>query len=202
MKTEKAVTRAHEDPRRARRGEEGFTLLETVIAMIVMMTVGLGASALFLYSITNNSAAGARAQALAVAQQEMERLRSVPWDDPLLDVTAVAPAAPAGGGGGAAAPAFAGGGFNASAKPNPTPTPSPTPTTGGGDDAISAGGYKFTVDKTVATVPQFDVTVGGVTRPTVKLITLTVTPTLNNIPWAAAGVTITTTRATLQRGPN
>jgi Tfp pilus assembly protein PilV len=73
------------------RAERGFTLLETVIAMIVMMTVGLGASALFLYSITNNSAAAARAQSLAVAQQEMERLRSVAFDDPLLNPTGNAP---------------------------------------------------------------------------------------------------------------
>lgn len=59
--------------------------------MIVMMTVGLGASALFLYSITNNSAAAARAQSLAVAQQEMERLRSVPFDDALLNSTGATP---------------------------------------------------------------------------------------------------------------
>lgn len=73
----------------ARSGnEQGFTLLETVIAMVVMMTVGLGASSLFLYSISNNAAAGARAQALAVAQRQIEQLRSVPFSDPLLAATA------------------------------------------------------------------------------------------------------------------
>lgn len=159
MTTDKAFTRAHENPRHARRGEEGFTLLETVIAMIVMMTVGLGASALFLYSITYNAAATGRAQALAVAQQEMERLRSVPWDDPLLD-------------------------------------PGTTLTT------ATAGGIQSNVTKNIATVPQFDVTVGGVTRPTVKSITITVAPIRNSAPWAAAGVTVMTTRTTLQRGPN
>ena len=148
-----------ERARHAQQGEKGFTLLETVIAMIVMMTVGLGASALFLYSITNNSAASARAQALAVAQQEMERLRSVPWDDPLLN-------------------------------PGNTVT------------AATAGGFRSSVTKNIATVPQFDVTVGGVTRPTVKRITITVTPILDNARWAAAGVAITTTRSTTQRGPN
>ncbi|MFL6231091.1 MAG: prepilin-type N-terminal cleavage/methylation domain-containing protein [Pyrinomonadaceae bacterium] len=71
-----------------RRGERGFTLIETVVAMIVMMTVGLGASALLLYSISNNSASAARAQSLAIAQKEMERLRSVEWSDALLAATA------------------------------------------------------------------------------------------------------------------
>lgn len=154
---------ASENRPRARRGEAGFTLMETVIAMIVMMVVGLGASALLLYSVTNNSAAGARAQALAVAQQEMERLRSVAWDDTLLNTTA-----------------------------NPVRT-NPNP---------KAGNFEFTVTKSVVTMPAFDVTVGGVTRPTVKRITVTVTPILNNAPWAAAGVAITTTRSTMQRGPN
>jgi Tfp pilus assembly protein PilV len=164
MTTEKAVLRRHESRRRARRGEAGFTLMETVIAMIVMMVVGLGASALLLYAVTNNSAAGARAQALAVAQQEMERLRSVAWDDALL-----------------------------------TPTTSPV---GGTDPHHVAGGFEFVVTKHVVTLPQFNVTVGGVTRPTVKRITITVTPILNNAPWAAGGVAITTTRSTMQRGPN
>jgi Tfp pilus assembly protein PilV len=164
MTTEKAVLRTHGNRGRARRGEAGFTLMETVIAMIVMMVVGLGASALFLYAVTNNSAAGARAQALAVAQQEMERLRSVAWDDALLATTA--------------APV------------------------GGSDPHHVAGGFEFVVTKNVVTLPAFDVTVGGVTRPTVKRITVTVTPVLNNAPWAAGGVAITTTRSTTQRGPN
>ncbi|HVG30636.1 MAG TPA: prepilin-type N-terminal cleavage/methylation domain-containing protein [Pyrinomonadaceae bacterium] len=164
MTTEKAVLRTHENRRGARRGEEGFTLMETVIAMILMMVVGLGASALFLYSVTNNSAAGARAQALAVAQQEMERLRSVAWDNALLNTT--------------------------------------TAPVGASDPHHVAGGFEFVVTKNVVTLPAFNVTVGGVTRPTVKQITISVTPILNNAPWAAGGVTITTTRATLQRGPN
>lgn len=164
MTKEKAVLRTHGSGRRARRGEEGFTLMETVIAMIVMMVVGLGSSALFLFAVTNNSAAGARAQALAVAQQEMERLRSVAWDDAVLNTTA-----------------------------------SPV---GATDPHHHAGSFEFVVTKSVVTLPAFNVTVGGVTRPTVKQITITVTPILNNAPWAAGGVSITTTRSTLQRGPN
>lgn len=153
---------------RSPRGEAGFTLLETVIAMVVMMTVGLGASALFLYSITNNSAAGARSQAMAIAQQQIEQLRSVAWDDPLLAVTA-----------------------------NPVTT---TITSGGGAaNGVVDSRYSFVVSKTVAA--QNNVTVSGVTRPTTKLITLTVTPRISNAPWAAGQVSVVTTRATTQRGP-
>jgi Tfp pilus assembly protein PilV len=155
--------------KRARRGEAGFTLLETVIAMIVMMTVGLGASALFLYSITNNSAAGARSQAIAVAQQQVEQLRSVDWDDPLLAATA-----------------------------NPVVT---NVTTGGGaGNGVADERHRFVVTKTVTAqnpVPA----AGGGNRMTTKLITITVAPVVNNAPWAAAAVTITTVRSTLQRGP-
>lgn len=151
-----------------RRGERGFTLLETVIAMIIMMTVGLGASALFLYSVSNNTAATSRTQAYAVAQRNMERLRSVPYTDPLLDPTVA-----------------------------PVCSTSNTQSANGAD--TSGTSYQFTVCRTVAA--QNNVTVNGVTRPTTKLVTLTVTPFLNNAPWAAGAVTITTVRATAQHGP-
>lgn len=143
-----------------RRGERGFTVLETVIAMIMMMTVGLGASALFLYAITNNAAATARAQSLAVAQQELERLRSVDFNDPLLNTVAG------------------------------------TPTT------VTRGPATFRITKTVNTVAAYNVPAPtGGTRPTLKIITITVAPVINNAPWAAGGVAITTTRATFQSGP-
>ncbi|HEX8708368.1 MAG TPA: prepilin-type N-terminal cleavage/methylation domain-containing protein [Pyrinomonadaceae bacterium] len=66
--------------RRSPKRERGFTLIETMIAMIIMMIAGLGAVSLFVYAIKSNSGAGDRAAALAIAQQYMERLRSVPFD--------------------------------------------------------------------------------------------------------------------------
>jgi Tfp pilus assembly protein PilV len=157
------------DGKRARRRDErGFTLIETVIAMIMMMTVGLGASALFLYSVSNNSAAGARAQSLAIAQREMERLRSVDWDDALLTATV-------------------------------NPVTSTVTSGGGAGSGVVDSQYSFTVSKSVT--DQNNVTVNGVTRPTTKLITLTVTPFRDRTAMASGAVTITSTRSTLQRGP-
>jgi Tfp pilus assembly protein PilV len=151
-----------------RRDERGFTLIETVIAMIVMMTVGLGASSLFLYSIANNAAAGARAQSLAIAQREMERLRSVDWDDALLTATV-------------------------------NPVTSTVTSGGGAGNGVVDSQYSFTVSKTIT--DQNNVTVNGVTRPTTKLITITVTPFRSKTAMASGTVTITSTRSTLLRGP-
>jgi len=66
------------------RSERGFTLLETSIALVVMMVAGLSVASLFVYATRNNSGAADRAVALAVAQQRMERLRSVSFDDATL----------------------------------------------------------------------------------------------------------------------
>ncbi len=59
--------------------EQGFTLLETCMALVIMMIVGLGAASLFVYSATNNSSARDRQLSMAVAQQQMERLRNTPF---------------------------------------------------------------------------------------------------------------------------
>ena len=56
--------------------DPGFTLLETCIALVIMMVVGLGAASLFFYSVTNNASARDRQLSMAVAQQQMERLRN------------------------------------------------------------------------------------------------------------------------------
>jgi len=68
--------------------ERGFTLIETSIAMVIMMVAALGVASLFTYSIGYNSGGNDRAVAISVAQQQIEQLRSVPFTDPILDVTA------------------------------------------------------------------------------------------------------------------
>src|SRR3954466_7609920 len=64
--------------------DQGFTLLETSIALIVMMVVTLATGSLFVYAVNYNSGSGDRAAALAIAQQRVERLRRTPFDDALL----------------------------------------------------------------------------------------------------------------------
>ncbi|HEU4595878.1 MAG TPA: prepilin-type N-terminal cleavage/methylation domain-containing protein [Pyrinomonadaceae bacterium] len=63
-----------------RAGQSGFTLMEVIVALSMMMVAGLGAAAVFLHAASNNTGAGERALAMAVAQQRVERLRSVSFD--------------------------------------------------------------------------------------------------------------------------
>ena len=70
-----------------RHSEHGFTLLESAIAMVIMMVSALASASLFAYSIKNNSSANDRELAMAVAQQEMERLRNVSFTDANLTAT-------------------------------------------------------------------------------------------------------------------
>ena len=69
-----------------KQGERGFTLIETSISMVVMMIAGLAVSSLFVFSLQNNVGGGDRALAMAVAQQQLEQLRSVAYDDTTLSV--------------------------------------------------------------------------------------------------------------------
>ena len=69
------------------KGKRGFTLLETCVALVVMMIGGLGVAAVFAYAIRNNTGARDRAAAIAVAQQEVERLRNLYFTDASLTAT-------------------------------------------------------------------------------------------------------------------
>ena len=57
---------------------QGFSLLETAIALVIMMVVTLGTAQLYVYATKYNAGAADRAACLALAQQKMERLR---WSD-------------------------------------------------------------------------------------------------------------------------
>ncbi len=65
--------------------DKGFTLIETTVAMLVMLVVGLGASSLFLYSVRYNSGGTQRSTAMALAQQRLETLRAAEYTDARLD---------------------------------------------------------------------------------------------------------------------
>lgn len=66
-------------------GEGGFTLIETSIAMVVMMVAALACSSLFVFSVQNNVGGSERALSMAVAQQQLEQLRSVDYVDSTLN---------------------------------------------------------------------------------------------------------------------
>src|SRR5438270_11359428 len=74
----------HELTRADNTTDRGFTLLETSIALVVMMVVTLGTASLFVYAINYNDGSNDQALALAVAQQRMERLRRTPFGDVIL----------------------------------------------------------------------------------------------------------------------
>ena len=59
------------------KGEEGFSLIEVVIALVIIMIALLGVFYAFTYAITYNAGNNTRAQALSVLQQEIELMRSV-----------------------------------------------------------------------------------------------------------------------------
>jgi len=62
------------------RAQAGFTLIETIISLAIMLVAALGVASLFLHSINLNTGASERAMSAAVAQQRVERLRSVAFD--------------------------------------------------------------------------------------------------------------------------
>jgi prepilin-type N-terminal cleavage/methylation domain-containing protein len=66
-------------------GEKGFSLIETTIAMLLMLIVALGSASLFSFSIYNNSGGSDRAVALAIAQQAMEALRGAKFNGTTTD---------------------------------------------------------------------------------------------------------------------
>lgn len=69
-------------------GEAGFTLLETSIAMVLLAIVGLGIASCFFYAAKNNSSARDRDLAMAVAQEQIEQYRNLPFNNAGLAATA------------------------------------------------------------------------------------------------------------------
>ena len=58
------------------KDERGFTLIETCIAMVVLLIVVCGVLPLGIYALKYNSAAAIRAGALMAAQRKLEQLRA------------------------------------------------------------------------------------------------------------------------------
>lgn len=85
----KRITNITKTPAAAKQREEaGFTILETAIALVLMTIVGLGAASLFFYANRNTVSEGDRELAMAVAQQQLESLRYLDFNDVSLAATA------------------------------------------------------------------------------------------------------------------
>jgi len=67
--------------------QSGFTILETCVAMVIMLIAVLGSMSLFVYSIQNNSNANDRELSMAVAQKKLEELRNLDFTDSGLNTT-------------------------------------------------------------------------------------------------------------------
>ena len=62
--------------KRVHKEDRGFTLIETCIAMVVLMVVACGVLPLGVYALKYNSAAAIRAGAVTAAQRKLEQLRA------------------------------------------------------------------------------------------------------------------------------
>lgn len=150
--------------------ERGFTLIETAIALVVMMVMALGAASLFAFSVYNNSGASDRTQTLAVAQRELERLRHAKFSISGTDSALAAGVRP------------------------------PQTVKRGGQnpqDPLDPTGRTYRVDLTIDDNPTTSA-VDVNTLSTLKSITVTVTPIGAGPGWATGGggaVTITTLRS-------
>jgi type II secretory pathway pseudopilin PulG len=139
--------------------ESGFSILETTISLVLMAIVGLGTASAFYYSFRNSDSAGNRELAMAVAQQQMEQLRTVGIGDASLAATA------------------------------------------GTSTTVTSSGRQYTVLKTIV---DSNVVNGD---PTVKTITIRVTPNSDTSSWATnitslfGSVTLVAQRTALTVGP-
>jgi prepilin-type N-terminal cleavage/methylation domain-containing protein len=68
---------------------DGFSLIEVIIAMVILMIVLLGVFVTFTYAVNYNAGNNSRSQALAVLQQEIELLRSAKFTPTITDAALI-----------------------------------------------------------------------------------------------------------------
>lgn len=71
-------------------GEQGFSLIEVLIAAGILLMVALGVLPIFAQAIVNNRAGADYTQATNIAKSELERLYSLPFRSPELEVEGTA----------------------------------------------------------------------------------------------------------------
>jgi prepilin-type N-terminal cleavage/methylation domain-containing protein len=74
----------------SRKNEQGgFSLIEVIIAMVILLIALLGVFLTFTYAVNYNAGNNARSQALTVLQQEVELLRSAKFTPGITDATLI-----------------------------------------------------------------------------------------------------------------
>ena len=72
-------------PHSDRKGEAGFSLIEVVCALVIILVALLGVAFAFTYSINYNAGNASRSQALAILQQEVEQMRAAKFTPTVTD---------------------------------------------------------------------------------------------------------------------
>ena len=72
-------------PAENRKDESGFSLVEVVIALMILLIAVLGVFATFTYATIYNGGNSQRSQALSVSQQQIELLRSAKFTPTIMD---------------------------------------------------------------------------------------------------------------------
>ena len=86
-------------PMRTQKKQSGVTLIETMIAVLLLLIMGAGMMGVFAFSIGTNKSQGELAtRTTEYAQDKMEQLMALSYADGATDTT-VYPSAPAGGSG-------------------------------------------------------------------------------------------------------
>jgi prepilin-type N-terminal cleavage/methylation domain-containing protein len=67
------------DDAEGKSDQAGFSLIEVVCAMVIFLIAILGVFVAFTYAISYNGGNGSRAQALAILQEKVEKMRSAEW---------------------------------------------------------------------------------------------------------------------------
>lgn len=163
-----------------RASERGFTMIETAIALVVMMVVGLGAASLFFFAAQNNIGANDRELAMAVAQKRMEWVRSMPLS-PTTTATAYS---------------YPNGGLKATSANGVSET-----TTNGGRP------YQIVTVITDVDTDLENTATSNAIPATMKIITIRVTPLgagpdFNQVNTVFGSVTLTTQRTVNRVGPH
>ncbi len=72
-------------PAKEKKDEGGFSLIEVIIALVILLVAVLGIFAAFTFATTYNAGNSRRSQALSVLQEEVELLRSAKFTPTVTD---------------------------------------------------------------------------------------------------------------------